>query len=459
MTLQLSVEADLHQKQLAVEANRKASIIKFLRTAVWSKLPASLMLLVVLPKAREQFGTDGYAAFQALTATLTLFNTVNLGIGPAAGIAFSKFAENPNHSEENRLITSSIINSGLSSLITILLILGSLIYPGVNVLFGASLASQAPMLTGGIFVLAATVFAIFPQNVVMTTYWGFLQDFKNSQANIIGQFVLVSLCLSAVFLLNSPLLFLAAFGMTVPLIHCFHGLRLFLKDRPTLRPNFKAIDWRESLQLLKENSLQSVGGLGFVLSRSVPVVLIGSITGKSADIGRAGTFLAWHGPISSLMGILVLSATPAIAASIQSGDLHWAKRAIKKMAKILTIVSIVAAISIVTLGPPLSHFLFKNELAMNHFEFAMVVAGAISTTFVVFANQMSMALKSFKENCIAGLLHGFMGLAVAVLLIPSLGLLGFAIGMVAGELTGGYFLTRLVQQYFRNQRAESRESE
>jgi O-antigen/teichoic acid export membrane protein len=454
MTFNTQVEAELQEKQLAVEANRKASIVKFLRTAIWSKLPASVMLLVVLPKAAEQFGTDKFAAFLALTAILTLFNTVNLGIGPAAGIAFSKYAESPHPEEENRLITSSILNSGLSSVITMLLILGSLIYPGVKVLFGPTLASQSAMLTGGVVILAMIVLVIAPQNVIMTTYWGTLQDYKNSQANIVGQFILVTCCTSAVFIFKSPLAFLAMYGMSVPLVHVFHGLRLFLKDRPTLRPNFKAIDWKETWQLFKENTLQSIGGLGFVLSRSVPVVIIGTITGKAVDIGRAGLFLTWHGPISSIMGLLVLSATPAIAAAIQSGDLPWAKRAIKKMAKVLSIVSVVAAILIISIGPPLSHYLFKDALAMNHAEFAMVVAGAISTTFVVFANQMSMALKSFKENCIAGLLHGFMGLAVAVLLIPSLGLLGFAIGMVAGELTGGYFLTRLVQQFFRKQRTK-----
>ncbi|MFM9874725.1 MAG: lipopolysaccharide biosynthesis protein [Fimbriimonadaceae bacterium] len=450
MTLKTQVEADLEQKQLAVEANRKASIIKFLRTAVWSKLPASVMLLVVLPKASEQFGVQ-FDAFQALTAILTLFNTVNLGIGPSAGIAFSKFAENPDPPAENKLLTSAIMSYAGSSLLTVLLIFLSLIYPSVGGLFGPSLISESALLTTGMLILALTVVVIAPQNIVMNTYWGTLQDYKNSQANIIGQFILVAVGIFSVFVLKSPLAFLAAFGMTLPIVHCFHGLRLFLKDRPTLRPTFKKIDWQESWQLFKDNALQSIGSLGFVLSRSVPVILIGTITGKSVEIGRAGIFLAWHGPISSLMGILVLSATPAIAAAVQSGDIAWAKKAIKKMAKILTIASVVAAVLVILIGPPISQMLFKDNYSMNHAEFAMVVAGAISTTFVVFANQMSMALKSFKENCIAGLIHGFMGLAIAVLLIPSLGLLGFAIGMVVGELTGGYFLTRLVQQYFRKQ--------
>lgn len=448
------MEAELQEKQLAVEANRKASIVKFLRTAIWSKLPASVMLLVVLPKAAEQFGKQ-FDAFNALVAILTLFNTVNLGIGPAAGIEFSKYAENPDPPAENRLMTSAIISYAGSSILTAILILLSLIYPGVGGLFGPTLASEAALLLSGMFVLATTVIIIAPQNIVMNTYWGTLQDYKNSQANIVGQFILVFTGVFSVFVLKSPLAFLASYGMTVPVVHCFHGLRLFLKDRQTLRPHFKQIDWKQSWHLFKSNALQSIGGLGFVLSRSVPVILIGTITGKSVEIGRAGIFLAWHGPISSLMGILVLSTTPAIAAAVQSGDFPWAKKAIRRMAKILSIASITAAVLVISLGPPISSFLFKNNYAMNHMEFAFVVAAAISTTFIVFANQMSLALQSFKQNCIAGMIHGVTGLAVSVLLIPSLGLTGFAIGIVIGELSGGLFLTRVIQKYFRKQRLEA----
>jgi O-antigen/teichoic acid export membrane protein len=428
-------------------SNRRTSIIKYLKTAVWSKLPASLVLLVITPYATHQFGSQ-YDAFAALTALLTTI--VTFGVGPAAAIEFSKYAENPDQPAENRLLASSIIGTLIVSLAMSVIVFGLMIYPGVGVIFGESLAPQKTLLTQGMILVGIGIFAVAAHYIILNIYWGHLEEYKNSQANIVGQFILVVGCLVAIGVFKSPILFLAIYSLTAPITHLIHGYRLFAIDYPQLRPNFHQIDRDMVKHLIKANFLQSISGLGYVLSRQVPIIAIGTITGSASNIGRSAIFMSWHGPTSNILGLIVASVAGAISASIQSEDYDWTKRTIKKVAKVLLLATALMTALAVLLGPLISQTLFPKHYAMNGLEFALVCLAAASTSILVFSNQVSTAQRGFLQNSIAGIIQGIVGLSLALLLIPSLGAVGFLVGIIGGEISGSIFLVQRVRQFFHN---------
>lgn len=434
--------------QSAISAKRKQSIIRYLKLAFFTKIPSSLMPLVVVPMASHVFGRE-YDAFTALVTILGIFNILNFGLGPAAGVEFSPFAEKPNAEKESRLFASTFVSYLGSSLVMSLIVLLLVFGVGAERIFGPNLSDQVPLLNRGMLILAVAMIVLGLGAVVSNAYWGFMQDYKNSQANIVAQILMVGLTFAAVAVFRSPLMFVAAYAMTGSLISCLHGIRLFKFDRKELRFDLRLANLNVAWRLFTANSLQSISSVGYLLSRMAPILLLSWTAPSATAIGRAGTFNVWHQPVTGLLSVFAASAIPAISAAISSQDTNWAKRAVKKFAKFLTLGFVLIFIGSITLGPTVSRLLFSERYSMNMVEFTLLALCAASTTVLGFANSVCLTLKRYRDNAIAGVVQGVLGFSLAAVMMPKFGLAGYAAPMAIAEFTAAGILILVIRREFK----------
>ncbi len=442
-----SESPELRPDQSTINAARKQSIIRYLKLAFFTKIPSSLMPLLVVPLASHLFGRQ-YDAFTALITLLGIFNILNFGLGPAAGVEFSPYAENPNPEKESSLFASTFVSYLGSSLLTTLIILGLAQFVGAPRIFGPNLEDQSVLLTQGLQILALSMVVAGLGAVVSNAYWGYMQDYKNNQANIVSQTLLVLLCFIAVAVFRAPLLYVAAFSMTTGIVYMLHSIRLFKFDRKDLRFDLKLFQPKVASRLFVSNSLQSIGSIGYLLSRMAPILLLSWTAPSATAIGQAGTFNVWHQPVTGLLSVFAASAIPAISAAISSQDINWAKRAVKKFAKFLTLGFVIVFIGSVTLGPTVSRMLFSERYSMDVVEFTLLALCAASTTVLGFANSVCLTLKRYRDNAVAGLVQGVLGFSLAALMMPKFGLAGYAAPMAIAEFTAAGILILVIRREF-----------
>lgn len=430
-------------------ANRKASVLKTIKTSVWTKFPSVIILLVVLPLATREFGAT-FNAFAAILALLSTFQTFNLGVGPAAAMELSKFAESPNEEQECLTIGQAFLAYIFSSVLTALIFIGAYFLLGQNSIYGRSLQDQQAMLTLGTVLIAVGILLNGPSSLAQQLNTGYLQEHKNAQANILIQSAVLIVSIFAVTVLKSPAIYLFTVALTHPTITVLHSLRFFLIDRPHIRPRINKASISHSLRFLSNNCLFSIGTMGTLTTRALPVLLIGFYSASSNNIGTASLFISWLNPILNILTLVTVSLAPAIATAITNHDLAWAKRILQKLAKYVLVALSLGIPAAFLVGPLLHKALFPSQYSLTSLHFALLLLAATTSSILGLAFSTSAACKGYRLNAKAGVVQAVVGTLTAVVLLPQLGITGMALAIIFSELVAIAILARGIQVNFRS---------
>jgi O-antigen/teichoic acid export membrane protein len=420
-------------------ANRKASVLKTIRTSVWTKFPSVIILLVVLPLATREFGPT-FNAFAAILALLSTFQTFNLGVGPAAAMELSKFAESPNEEKECLTIGQSALAYVLSSVLTAVIFIGAYFIFGQNSMYGNSLQDQQAMLTLGTVLIAVGILLNGPSSLAQQLNTGYLQEHKNAQANIVIQSAVLIISIFAVTVLKSPAIYLFTVALTHPTVTVIHSLRFFLIDKPHIRPRLNKASLSNSVRLLLNNCLFSIGTMGTLTTRALPVLLIGFYSASSNNIGTASLFISWLNPILNILTLVTVSLTPAIATAITNHDFDWAKKILQKLAKYVTLTLAVGIPLAYFVGPIVHRALFPSQYSLTSLHFALLLLAATTSAILGLAFSTSAATKRYKQNAQAGIIQAVVGTSVAIVLLPNLGITGMALAIIMSETVALIYL-------------------
>ncbi|MBA4291547.1 hypothetical protein C0431_01110 [bacterium] len=426
-------------------ANRKASVLKTIKTSIWTKFPSVIILLVVLPLATREFGPT-FNAFAAILALLSTFQTFNLGVGPAAAMELSKFAESPNEEEESLVIGQSILAYFLSSVLTALIFIGAYYLFGQNLIYGHTLQDQAAMLTLGTVLITVGILLNGPSSLAQQLNTGYLQEHKNAQANIFIQSAVLIVSIFAVTILKSPAIYLFTVALTHPTITVLHSLRFFLIDKPRIKPRLNKASLSNSLILLMNNCLFSIGTMGTLTTRALPVLLIGFYSASSNNIGTASLFISWLNPIINIMTLVTVSLTPAIATAITNHDFDWARRILQKLAKYVTLTLAVGIPLAYFIGPKVHRALFPSQYTLTSLHFALLLLAATTSAILGLAFSTSAASKRYKQNAQAGIIQAVVGTSVAIALLPTLGITGMALAIIMSEAVALIYLAANIRK-------------
>jgi O-antigen/teichoic acid export membrane protein len=425
-------------------ANRKASVLKTIKTSIWTKFPSVIILLVVLPLATREFGPT-FNAFAAILALLSTFQTFNLGVGPAAAMELSKFAESPNEELEKRVIGQAFVAYLSSSVATALIFAITYFALGQNKIYGESIQDQDAILQSGTILIGLGILLNGPTAFCLQLYTGYLQEHKNAQANILVQTISLLGTLLAVTVFNSPLMFLAAQTFPHPIINILHSIRFFRNVRPKLQPVFDNKTLNGAFSFFKKNLLFSIGTMGALATRSFPIILIGFYNPNADQIGTANIFINWLNPLVNLMTLFTISLSPAIATAITNNDSDWVRRILNKLAKGASVALLFAVPLAFVLGPMINDVLFPERYALTNIQFALLAIAAMTSASLGLAFSTSAAQRAYRRNASAGLIQAFVGIAVAVAAIPSLGITGLALAIISSEITAIVFLTKSIR--------------
>ncbi|ARU41730.1 hypothetical protein CCB80_11495 [Armatimonadetes bacterium Uphvl-Ar1] len=430
-------------------ANRKASVLKTIKTSVWTKFPSVIILLVVLPLATREFGPT-FNAFAAILALLSTFQTFNLGVGPAAAMELSRFTESPNEDQECLTIGQAFLAYIFSSVLTALIFIGAYFLLGQNSIYGRSLQDQQAMLTLGTVLIAVGILLNGPSSLAQQLNTGYLQEHKNAQANILIQSAVLIVSIFAVTVLKSPAIYLFTVALTHPTITVLHSLRFFLIDKPHIRPRLNKVSLSNSVRLLLNNCLFSIGTMGTLTTRALPVLLIGFYSASSNNIGTASLFISWLNPILNILTLVTVSLTPAIATAITNHDLAWAKRILQKLAKYVLVALSIGIPAALLVGPLLHKALFPSQYSLTSLHFALLLLAATTSSILGLSFSTSAACKEYRLNAKAGVVQAIVGTLTAIVLLPQLGITGMALAIIFSELVAIAILARGIQANFRS---------
>ncbi len=362
----------------------------------------------------------------------------------------SKFAESPNEEEESLVIGQSILAYFLSSVLTALIFIGAYYLFGQNLIYGHTLQDQAAMLTLGTVLITVGILLNGPSSLAQQLNTGYLQEHKNAQANIFIQSAVLIVSIFAVTILKSPAIYLFTVALTHPTITVLHSLRFFLIDKPSIKPRLNRASFSNSLRFFTRNCLFSIGTMGTLTTRALPVLLIGFYSASSNNIGTASLFISWLNPILNLLTLVTVSLTPAIATAITNHDIEWAQRILKKLAKYVLFALSVGIPAAFLVGPILHRALFPSQYSLTSLHFALLLLAATTSSVLGLAFSTSAACKGYRHNAIAGVVQAVVGTLTAIVLLPQLGITGMALAIILSEVVAIAILAKGIQTNFQS---------
>jgi len=213
-----------------------------------------------------------------------------------------------------------------------------------------------------------------------------------------------------------------------------HAVRLLRQSMPGQDTRFALTSFspRTIWSVMTRAFPLGIGIFLLTLQNNIPRYFLTGVHGNKA----LGYFTAMA--YLSVLGTFVVSALGQAAAprlSVFHVDNPLAyRRLLFRLLGLGAVMGIAYVIAVVTVGPIAMSFLYRPEYAQFHREFIVIaLSGAISfVTF--FCGYGLVATRIFRSQLVAGILGSTAGAVIAFLLVPSHGLLGAGITLLATSM-------------------------
>lgn len=288
-----------------------------------------LSSLAYIPLTISYLGTEAWGVFVAMTSLNSILVFADLGLGNGLLNVVSDA-----NGREDDLTAARAVSSALFMLIAVaalLLITGAIAVAFVpwDQILHVSNGDLGPDLAITAGVVVATFAVALPLGVVDRTRMAFQEGYINSVAAVFGTIAaFIFVWLGVQLRASLPVLILAIYAPPIA-ASVANGIRLFVRDRPWLRPQFRRADRAMAIRLAR------VGFLFFVLQVAVSVayqsdiLVAATVLGPDSATIYAVTLRVFM-LVPSLVGLYLVTLWPAYTEALARGDIDWVRRTLRR---------------------------------------------------------------------------------------------------------------------------------
>ncbi len=289
---------------------------------------SAIINLFIIPLTVKYLGSERYGLWMAISSMLALMSFADLGLGNGLVNAVAKASGRKNQEEASVAISSTFFLLLVISLI--LFIFFILIYPYISWDRIFNVKSSIAVIESGptMFILVAALLLNMPLGVIQRVQEGFQEGYRFQLWQLVGSFISLFLILTCIFFKGSlPLLVLSlSSGQIISTI--INGYFLFNNHRPNLKPSYRQFNLKVGKNLIKSGLIFLTLGIFTLIANASDDLVIAQKLGASYVSGYEivkKLFL-----FSMFTQFIIQPLWPAFAESLESGDIIWIRKTLKK---------------------------------------------------------------------------------------------------------------------------------
>ena len=288
--------------------------------------------LITVPLTVKYLGAERYGLWMAISSVMALMSFADLGLGNGLLNAVSK-ANGRNDTKEAQVAVSSTFFILLGISIILFLIFIS-IFPFIswkdvfNVKSALAIRESGPTM----MVLVIVLLVNMPLGIVQRIQDGYQEGYRFQLWLILGSVLSLISLLICIYLESGLAWLVLAYSGGQVLATILNGIYLFKKKRPYLLPKIKYFKMDIGKQLIKSGFVFLLLGLFTLLANASDDIIITQTMNPSAVAGYEivkKLFL-----FSMFTQYIIQPLWPAFGEALESGDIIWAKKTMKKALKL-----------------------------------------------------------------------------------------------------------------------------
>jgi O-antigen/teichoic acid export membrane protein len=436
--------------QQQTRLNRNRSIRNAISTSLVSKGSSAILQFVSLPLAARVLGREEFGIFATISMSLFAIGLLQLGVGPALGKGISEASANSDREKEGRLYLSGAVLVCCLAALSVLLTGAVITLVPIAVLFGKEYAEWTEVMVPALWICMVLFSAELVVSHTDRVREGYMEaSIANAWAaggNLLGA---IAVILGMIYNPTVSVLLIAIFVPNI-LVRIVNTVFL-IRKRPYLISPRNRPDRATMVELIKD-------GVSFCATRSaahlVEFNLCALIVGRIMGPGHVAVFWAVMPITMAYRGLLVMVGTPYWAALVDAkarGDHQWMIASTRHYYRYLVIISGLAAIVLIPLGPFIIEKWYGPEFVTNRFLFAAQVLFLLATGWRLVNHYVCIGLGRLHDTVWPILLGLALGLFLGITGLNLYGLWALFAGLSIGALMiPGVKLPALVLSEFSN---------
>jgi len=373
------------------------------------KLFTGVISIITVPLTVNYLGAERYGLWMAISSIMVLMSFADLGLGNGLLNAISKANGNNSVKDAQVAVASTFfILLGISAL---LLFIFLLIYPYVawhkifNVQSKLAIDESAPAM----LVFVITFLINMPLGIVRRIQDGYQQGYIFQLWLIGGSlFSLIGILLCIYYETGLPWLVLA-FSSGQVISTSLNGIVLFAKKRKYLIPRIKYFHVSVGKKLMKAGVIFFFLSLFTLLSTASDNIIIAQILGAASVSGYEVVKKLFL--FSMFTQFLIQPLWPAFGEALESGDIAWAERTLKKGIIFSVLICAITSLPLLLFGRSLVNISLGAEyipswsLLFGFYCFVLIANyGGVMSTFLNSGQLLKKQLKILGLTSIASVI-------------------------------------------------------
>ena len=413
-----------------VGINRYRYILLTGSTTALVKLFTSVIGLVTVPLTVNYLGPERYGLWMTMSSFLALMSFADLGLGNGLVNAIAKAYGVKSNAMAQKAVASTF--AMLSAISLLLFVVFIIIYPHVawHNIFNAQSDLAIAESSSAVFVFVIIFLINLPLGIIRRIQDGYQEGYKFQRIMVLGSlFNLSGLLLCIKLEAGLPYLVLSFLGGNL-LALLINGFILFVRQRPSLLPKVKNVDFKFGYILIKTGIIFFLLQVFTLIGSSSDNFIISHIIGPAAvakyEIVRKLFTL------TMFTQFMIQPLWPAFGEAISSGDIKWARTTLQKAIKIGIISSAVFSLPLLFFGKAIiglwvgDNFIPDNDLLFAFFLFTVFASyGGVMSTFLNSGDLLNKQLKMIGMSSLTAII-------MKVLLVNHIGIVGVLWGTLCG---------------------------
>ena len=312
------------------------------------KIFAVAINLVTVPLTVNYLGAERYGLWMSISSVMALMGFADLVLGNGLLNAVAK-ANGRSSNEDAQIAVSSTfyILLGISGVL-LAIFLSAFTFISWQHVFNVSSALAIKESAPTMLVLVIILLINIPLGIIERIYLGYQEGYRFQIWLILGSFLsFAGLLLCINFKWGLPWLVLAFSGGQ--LIATFmNGIYLFSKKRKYLLPRLKYFNLDMGKTLIRSGLIFFLLGLFTLLANTSDDIILSQTLGPSSVAGYEVVKKMFL--FSMFTQYIIQPLWPAFAEAMESGDIEWAKKTLKKGLRISIICAAVISLPLLIFG-------------------------------------------------------------------------------------------------------------
>lgn len=312
------------------------------------KIFSALINLITVPLTVNYLGAERYGLWMAISSVLALMSFADLGLGNGLLNAISRAnAHNSKQEAQTAVSSTFFILIGIS--ISLFLIFISF-YPLVSWQHVFNVKSVLAIKESGptMMVLVIILLINMPLGIIQRIQDGYQEGYRFQVWLILGSFLSLTGLLICIFFKSGLTWLVIAFSGGQVIATLLNAFFLFNGKRSYLKPRLKYFDWEVGKLLIKSGFVFLLLGLFTLLANASDDIIIAQTLGPSAVAGYEIVKKLFF--FSMFTQFIIQPLWPAFGEALESGDIDWARRTMRKGLKLSMISGAVISLPFLLFG-------------------------------------------------------------------------------------------------------------